>query len=166
MISLALRCFGLQIPNASEFENPCHTRIWWDSPKKHRFLMPCFYVPLEKSMFLQVFSMLQSLEELEEPHLDGGATVPLPPLPGWIKLHWRKQNNRFCFGGHLLQMSLLDLTSKGKFHHCSENPRWKVPLWKKLLSFRALMKVNLKDIAKGLLFLQPFWGRDYRRYPN
>lgn len=45
-------------------------------------------------------------------------------------------------------------------------------LLQKLLSFKALMKVNLKDIVtprfkkNGFFLLHPFWGRDYKGYPN
>ena len=56
---------------ASEFKNPCHSGI--DSPKRHRFLTRMFFlVPLETSCKQQVFSMLQSLEEPEEPHFGNG----------------------------------------------------------------------------------------------
>lgn len=77
MISHALRCFGLQSPNASEFKTPCHSGIWWDSTQKTPFFHAmCLMFRLKNPCCCRSFQCFRAWTSWERRASgDGGVTL-------------------------------------------------------------------------------------------
>lgn len=156
-----------------EFETPCHSGILLDSSKKTPFFNAmCSMFRLKNPCCCRSFQCFRAWKNRNNHILETES----------IRRWWCTVVTLLTTFTRLNQIVLTEAFRGTSSSQMSLQVRWNSIivlrihggryLLQKLLSFKALMKVNLKDIVtprfkkNGFFLLHPFWGRDYKRYPN